>query len=115
MLFTSFKYHISSSFPSSRIEELKHVLDGNGACETAGGEGWLKEVNLVVTNSMKFEGWEEVKERNERRKLGGEGEEEEEVYVVTDKWVDRSLVLAKTQSYAPFLFITEKSVIDTVS
>jgi mediator of DNA damage checkpoint protein 1 len=96
MPFASFKYHISPSFPSCRIEELKHVLDCNGASEVGNGEGWLKEVNLVVSNSMKFEGWEEVKERNERRKAGEEAVEE--VYVVTDKWVDRSLVLGKTQS-----------------
>ena len=96
MPFASFKYHISSSFPSHRIEELKHVLDRNGASEVGNGEGWFKEVNLVVSNSMRFEGWEEVKERNERRKAGEEAVEE--VYVVTDKWVDRSLVLGKTQS-----------------
>ena len=96
MPFASFIYHISPSFSSQRIEELKHVLDRNGASEVEKGEGWLKEVNLVVSNSMRFEGWEEVKERNERRKAGEEGVEE--VYVVTDKWVDRSLVLGKTQS-----------------
>jgi mediator of DNA damage checkpoint protein 1 len=100
MLFASFNYHISPSFPSPRIEELKHVLDSNGASEVAAsGEGWLKEVNLVVTNSMRFEGWEDVKERNESRKEG-----EAEVYIVTDKWVDRSLVLGKTQSYVLFVF-----------
>ena len=96
MPFASFKYHISSSFPSHRIEELKHVLDRNGASEVGNDEEWWKEVNLVVSNSMWFEGWEEVKERNEKRKTGEEGVEE--VYVVTDKWVDRSLVLGKTQS-----------------
>jgi hypothetical protein len=96
MPFATFKYHISPSFPPQRIEELKHVLDRNGASEVANGEDWLKEVNLIVSNSMRFEGWEEVKERNERRKTGEEGVEE--VYVVTDKWVDRSLVLGKTQS-----------------
>lgn len=73
------------------------MLDSNGASEVASGEGWLKEVNLVVSNSMRFEGWEEVKERNENRKEG-----QEEVYVVTDKWVDRSLVLGKTQSCVQF-------------
>ena len=72
------------------------MLDRNGASEVENSEEWLKEVNLVVSNSMKFEGWEEVKERNERRKAGEEAVEE--VYVVTDKWVDRSLVLGKTQS-----------------
>ena len=96
MPFTSFKYHISPSFPSDRIEELKHVLDHNGASEVGNGEGWLKVVNLVVSNSMRFEGWEEIKERNEKRKLGDQTVEE--VYVVTDKWVDRSLVLGKTLS-----------------
>lgn len=72
------------------------MLDRNGASEVENSEEWLKEVNLVVSNSMKFEGWEEVKERNERRKEGDESVEE--VYIVTDKWVDRSLVLGKTQS-----------------
>lgn len=96
MPFASFKYHISPSFPPHRIEELRHVLDLNGASEVENGEGWLKEVNLVVSNSMRFEGWEEIKERNEKRKLGDQTVEE--VYVVTDKWVDRSLVLGKTLS-----------------
>ena len=102
MLFASFKYHISPSFTFTRIEELKHVLDRNGAHEAG-----LKEVNLVITNSMKFEGWEEVKEKNESRKTAVRGEEAEEVYVVTDKWVDRSLVLGKVQSYVLlFYFIS---------
>lgn len=83
------------------------MLDHNGAHEVA-GEGWLKEVNLVVSNSMKFEGWEEVKERNESKG------EEEGVYVVTDKWVDRSLVLGKTQSYV-LSFSTEKNKINAIS
>ena len=78
------------------------MLDRNGASEAGKGEGWLKEVNLIVSNSTRFEGWEEVKERNERRKAGDESLEE--VYVVTDKWVDRSLVLGKTQSYVSILF-----------
>ena len=104
MLFASFKYHISPSFPSTRIEELRHVLERNGA-SSCDGEAWLKEVNLVVSNSTKFEGWEDVKERNERKRLeGGDGEE---VYVVTDKWVDRSLVLGKIQSYILFFFYTK--------
>ena len=72
------------------------MLDRNGASEVGNDEEWWKEVNLIVSNSMKFEGWEEVRERNERRKAGEEAVEE--VYVVTDKWVDRSLVLGKTQS-----------------
>lgn len=78
------------------------MLDRNGAHEAG-----LKEVNLVITNSMKFEGWEEVKEKNESRKTAVRGEEAEEVYVVTDKWVDRSLVLGKVQSYVLlFYFIS---------
>ena len=72
------------------------MLDCNGASEVGNAEGWWQEVNLVVSNSMRFEGWEEVKERNEKKKTGEEGVEE--VYIVTDKWVDRSLVLGKTQS-----------------
>lgn len=99
MLFASFRYHISPSLSSTRIEELKHVLDSNGACEAASSEAWWKEANLVVSNSLKFEGWEQVEERNALKK------EEEEVYIVTDKWVDRSLVLGKTQSCVQLLFV----------
>ena len=80
------------------------MLDSNGASEVASGEGWLNDVNLVVSNSMRFEGWEAVKEKNESRKEG-----ETEVYVVTDKWVDRSLVLGKTQSYVQS-FVMKKKV-----
>lgn len=85
------------------------MLDSNGASEVASGEGWLKEVNLVVSNSMRFEGWEDVKERNESRKEG-----EAEVYIVTDKWVDRSLVLGKTQSYALFYLVINKKLMNFV-
>ena len=47
-------------------------MECNGAsrCE-CDGEAWLKEVILVIGNLMKFEGWEDIRERNERKKVEG--------------------------------------------
>jgi len=61
------------------------------------------KLNVVITRSEKFEGWEVVAERNRKRKRGVGGgeereeEEEEEIHVVTPIWADRSVMLGKRQ------------------
>jgi len=59
VIFTNFLYHISSSYPSKRIEELQTALDKYGGKRHDGND--LEGVNLIITNSLRFEGWERVK------------------------------------------------------
>ena len=82
-IFETIRYFIASSLPSSRAGELRHVLDSNGATYLDQG---LRDISLTtaITNSNRFEGWEEISQRRG-------------VDVVTDKWVERSLILGKLQ------------------
>jgi hypothetical protein len=80
-LFASIRYIIASSLPVQRSDQLRHVLDINGAVYVE--KGLLDPtLNTIITNSNRFEGWEDVSQR---------------VQVVVDKWVERSLILGKTQ------------------
>lgn len=83
--FAAIRYIIASSLPTSRADELKHVLDTNGAVYLPNG---LHDSSLttVITNSNRFEGWEVVNAQRERV-----------VEVVTDQWVERSLILGRLQ------------------
>ena len=80
-IFETIRYVIASSIPSSRAEQLRHVLESNGATYLNQG---LRDPSLtmVVTNSNRFEGWEDVSQK-------------QGVDVVTEKWVERSLTLGK--------------------
>lgn len=82
-LFPSIRYIIASSLPAQRSDQLRHVLDINGAVYLEQG---LSDptLNTIITNSNRFEGWEDVA-ANKR------------VRVVTDKWVERSVILGKMQ------------------
>ena len=82
-LFASIRYFIASSLPVQRADQLRHVLDINGAIYVEKGS-LDPALNTIITNSHRFEGWEDV------MKI-------EQVNVVTDKWVERSIVLGKMQ------------------
>ncbi|KIJ92959.1 hypothetical protein K443DRAFT_684887 [Laccaria amethystina LaAM-08-1] len=84
-LLASVRYFLSSSLPQDRQDDLRQVLGSNGATAAAK----LKDATHIITNSHRFE---------------GSGEVEAGVNVVTDQWVDRSLVLGKMQQpqfYSP--------------
>jgi hypothetical protein len=82
-LFASIRYFIASSLPVQRADQLRHVLDTNGAVFVE--EGSLDPtLNTIITNSHRFEGWEDAMKR-------------EQVRVVTDKWVEKSVILGKMQ------------------
>ena len=83
LLFVSITYYIAPSFPPNRIEELDAVLQEYGGNRAEGG---LKDEKLttVIANSPRWEGWEEIGE-------------DSNIDVVTDKWVERSVVLGKLQ------------------
>ncbi|KAH0588548.1 hypothetical protein H2248_004377 [Termitomyces sp. 'cryptogamus'] len=84
-LFDGVRYSLSTSLSESRINELSHVLDSNGAsCVQSIDDAALTH---FITNSNSFEGWQEIATR----------EEEGYLVVVTDKWVDKSLILGKLQ------------------
>ncbi|KAF9480753.1 hypothetical protein BDN70DRAFT_856332 [Pholiota conissans] len=93
-------YHIASSFPPARAEELDAALSAHGATRAEGVNDL--SLNLVIADSPVWEGWEivEQREREAREKDGVmEGAEPRArlVEVVTDKWVDRSLLTGKLQ------------------
>ena len=97
-LFLGTRYHICPALPPSIQEGLESILSTNGGVRASGVED--PKLNVVITRSEKFEGWEVVVERNRNRRgrIGeGEGEEEEEIHVVTPIWADRSVMLGKRQ------------------
>ena len=58
MIFNGVSYHLSSSLPPSRAQELDVVLINNGATPADS----LATATHVVTNSNQFEGWQNVAE-----------------------------------------------------
>ncbi|KAJ3510240.1 hypothetical protein NLJ89_g4795 [Agrocybe chaxingu] len=103
-IFAGITYHLASSLPPTRAEELAFVLDAHGG-QAADKELGVKDPKLttVVSNSVRFEGWEVVAARMEGQG-GGEGGNGDGrvVEVVTDKWVERSIVLGRLQSGSHF-------------
>ncbi|KAF6753926.1 hypothetical protein DFP72DRAFT_1127657, partial [Ephemerocybe angulata] len=77
-LFDSITFHLSPSLRHETRDLLQHVLLANGAAAA----GTLGDATHVITNSNRYEGWEGV---------GAD------VAVVTEKWVERSLLLGKLQ------------------
>ncbi|THV02405.1 hypothetical protein K435DRAFT_717243 [Dendrothele bispora CBS 962.96] len=85
LLFENVKYHLSESLSSEAVARLAHVLNTNGATRAQS----LQDATHVITNSNRFEGWQNIPDT---------------ITVVTEKWVDRSMVLGKPQSpvtYSP--------------
>ncbi|KAI5123689.1 hypothetical protein M0805_001717 [Coniferiporia weirii] len=89
MLFSDVKYALSPSFPVHRQDELAKVLDANGAVKTS-----LEVATHVITSTMHFEGRELTID---------------DVIVVTDEWVDRSIVHGKLQD--PKLFSADPNMV----
>ncbi|EGN97163.1 hypothetical protein SERLA73DRAFT_161344 [Serpula lacrymans var. lacrymans S7.3] len=81
-VFDNIKYHLPLSLPSDRRNELSSVLDINGARLVS-----LDRATHVITNSSQFEGWQDIADG---------------VFVISDKWVDRSIIMGKSQ---PFVFL----------
>ncbi|KAH6906233.1 hypothetical protein BKA70DRAFT_439614 [Coprinopsis sp. MPI-PUGE-AT-0042] len=115
MLFSNTTYHLSPSIPPETFDLVQHILDTNGATSTNDTER-LQDVDVVITNTPCFEGWQAFKDLQQResgdntagrRKAGGdswgytedgkEDGEKKERWTVTPKWVERSAVLGKVQ------------------
>ncbi|KLO16256.1 hypothetical protein SCHPADRAFT_901651 [Schizopora paradoxa] len=79
MIFKSVRYFLPHSLTAERRDELTKILNANGGEEAAR----LDVATHVITNSHVFEGYQNVSEN---------------VAVVTDFWVDRSVVLGKVQN-----------------
>ncbi|RXW21707.1 hypothetical protein EST38_g4150 [Candolleomyces aberdarensis] len=77
-LFSSIRYYLSPTLTPEKREFLQYTLDNNGARAAES----LSEATHVISNSDRFEGWQDLRE---------------ETAVVTDKWLERSLVLGKPQ------------------
>ncbi|KAF8058683.1 hypothetical protein FPV67DRAFT_1523362 [Lyophyllum atratum] len=84
-LFEGVRYFLPPSLPEIRVAELSQVLDSNGATPVDSIDD--STLTHFITNSNTFERWQEVVAREEAGSL----------LVVTDKWVDRSVLLGKLQ------------------
>ncbi|TFK70491.1 hypothetical protein BDN72DRAFT_958770 [Pluteus cervinus] len=77
-LFEGIKFHISLSIPDQKRTQITSLLSSNGATEVDD----VQEATHIISNSHRFEGWQDV---------------DPETEVVTDSWVERSMVLGKLQ------------------
>ncbi|KAG6829223.1 hypothetical protein H0H87_012209 [Tephrocybe sp. NHM501043] len=84
-LFVGVHYFLSTSLPEARVDELSHVLDRNGGIRADSIDD--KSLTHLITNSNSFERWQDIATRQEAGKLA----------IITDKWVDKSLLLGKLQ------------------
>ncbi|GLB37897.1 putative regulator of Ty1 transposition protein 107 BRCT domain containing protein [Lyophyllum shimeji] len=84
-LFDGVYYCLSPSLSEKRVNELSHVLDSNGAVRVDSIDD--STLTHFITSTNRFERWQEVVAREEAGTLA----------VVTDKWVDRSMLLGKLQ------------------
>jgi hypothetical protein len=76
-IFNDVLYYLSQSLPPQRQQSLSTLLLANGAVQAS-----LSKATHVVTNTRRFEGWQGVGQN---------------VAVVTERWVERSMVLGKMQ------------------
>ncbi|KAL1685752.1 hypothetical protein GGG16DRAFT_65676 [Schizophyllum commune] len=77
-LFHSVVYYISPSLRSSRREQLQAALDAHGARAST----TISDATHIITDTTRFDGWKEANEGAE---------------IVTDRWVDRSVVLDRAE------------------
>ena len=77
-LFHSVVYYISPSLRSSRREQLQAALDAHGARAST----TISDATHIITDTPRFDGWKEADEGAE---------------IVTDRWVDRSVVLDRAE------------------
>ena len=76
-IFDDVLYFVSLSLPLQRQFDLSNLLLANGATEAS-----VDQATHIVTNTNRFEGWRRIKDN---------------VAVVTEAWVEKSLVLGKMQ------------------
>ncbi|KAL1658835.1 hypothetical protein GGF50DRAFT_66503 [Schizophyllum commune] len=77
-LFHSVVYYVSPSLRSSRREQLQAALDAHGARAST----TISDATHIITDTTRFDGWKEANEGAE---------------IVTDRWVDRSVVLDRAE------------------
>ncbi|PFH45698.1 hypothetical protein AMATHDRAFT_71207 [Amanita thiersii Skay4041] len=83
VLFENVVFHLSPSLAPNRQAELKHVLLRHGAEHAFS----IQKATHIITDTNKFEGCQDVSEG---------------VAVVTDIWVERSIILGRMQSPAHY-------------
>ncbi|KAJ6593982.1 hypothetical protein B0H19DRAFT_920627 [Mycena capillaripes] len=75
-LFRSVKYYVPETLPQERRSQITQVIESNGG-ERAQS---IHSATHIVTNSYRFQGWQDVPDG---------------VKVVTDLWVDRTMILGQ--------------------
>ncbi|KAJ7703113.1 hypothetical protein B0H17DRAFT_1041781 [Mycena rosella] len=85
MFFESVKFYLPETFDPQRRSQITHGIERNGG-ESA---DTIHSATHVITNSNRFQGWQDV---------------DESVEIISDIWVDRSLILGQLlpcQFYSP--------------
>ncbi|KAJ7096238.1 hypothetical protein C8R44DRAFT_683728 [Mycena epipterygia] len=75
MFFTPVKFYLPETLSPSRRSELAHGIERNG-----GKSAKIHSATHIITNSTRFQGWQDV---------------DESVAIISDMWVDRSLILGQ--------------------
>ncbi|KAF7361822.1 hypothetical protein MVEN_00526500 [Mycena venus] len=75
-LFRGVKHYLPETLPQERRSQLTHAIESNGG-ETA---ETIDSATHIITNSHRFQGWQDVPEG---------------VKIVSDTWVDRTMVLGQ--------------------
>ncbi|TFK17473.1 hypothetical protein FA15DRAFT_761050 [Coprinopsis marcescibilis] len=83
-LFDGIHYHLPPSLPPHSRELVKHLLDRNG-----GQEAELPDVDYIITDTNRFEGWQDLVLSSPSKKLKQKA--------VTLTWVKHSAILGKMQ------------------
>ncbi|KAJ7643246.1 hypothetical protein B0H17DRAFT_1339137 [Mycena rosella] len=79
MLFSGVKYHLPSALPHERQSHLTALLTRHGAARADS----VFDATHIITNTEVFDGWRDVKE--------------DDVVIVSDLWVERSIAAGKIQ------------------
>ncbi|KAF8987641.1 hypothetical protein BDQ17DRAFT_1435488 [Cyathus striatus] len=82
-IFTDIVFFLSPTYPPLRAQQLRHVMIAHGATEASRPSD--TRITHAISDSWRFEGWRDV--------------QREGVVVVTDKWVERSVILSKPQPH----------------
>lgn len=101
-IFEGVSFHIASSFHPERISELEAALLAHGARQAKGLDD--EALNIVVADGPRWEGWHiirdmELDEQSQASIETSDSRKRRKVEVVTDNWVERSIVLNRLQSY----------------
>ena len=98
--FEGVTYYIASSFSPQRALEIEAALLSHGAHKSKGLDD--PELNIVIADGPRWEGWNFIEDEDLDEQTGAgqssRGDQQRrKVEVVTDFWIDRSIILNRAQ------------------